>query len=106
MWAAKDNGEYVSWQDAKAYCENYRGGGYKDWRMPTQDELVGIYESNRLNRHGYRVTDLIDITACCIWASDTRDSLAAYLRFYNADRLWSLQSNSYSANVLPVRDSK
>jgi hypothetical protein len=37
MWAAKDNGSDINWSNAKSYCENYRGGGYKDWRMPTQD---------------------------------------------------------------------
>ena len=106
MWAAKDNGEYITWKDAKAYCENYKGGDYKDWRMPTQDELSKIYQSDRLNRHGYRVTNLIEVTGCCIWASDESGALAAYLRFYDGDRLWSPQSNSYSANVLPVRLNK
>ncbi len=36
MWAAKDNGENVNWNVARVYCENYRGGGYSDWRMPIQ----------------------------------------------------------------------
>ncbi len=45
MWAAKDNGSDINWADAKSYCENYRGGGYTDWRMPTQDELAGLYDS-------------------------------------------------------------
>lgn len=54
MWTATDNGEDISWVDAKSYCENYRGGGYKDWRMPTLDELemcrcgnskIGNYEN-------------------------------------------------------------
>ena len=34
MWAAKDNGSNINWVNAKSYCENYRGGGYSDWRMP------------------------------------------------------------------------
>lgn len=44
MWAAKDNGSNINWQNAKEYCENYRGGGYTDWRVPTQDELAGLYD--------------------------------------------------------------
>ena len=44
MWAAKDNGKDINWKDAKRYCENYRGGGYTDWRMPTLDELAGLYD--------------------------------------------------------------
>ncbi len=46
MWAAKDNGSDITWDDAKSYCENYRRGGHKDWRMPTQDELAGLYDAN------------------------------------------------------------
>jgi hypothetical protein len=40
MWAAKDNGSDINWANAKSYCENYRGVGYTDWRMPTQNELA------------------------------------------------------------------
>jgi hypothetical protein len=64
MWAAKDNGSDINWQDAKSYCENYRGGGYSDWRMPTQDELAGLYDSSKsypLPQSDYhvRLTELI-----------------------------------------------
>jgi tetratricopeptide (TPR) repeat protein len=45
MWAAKDNGSYINWQDAKSYCENFSGGGYTDWRMPKQNELAGLYDA-------------------------------------------------------------
>jgi hypothetical protein len=47
MWAAKDNGSNINWADAKNYCEDYRGGGYTDWRMPTQDELAGLYDTGK-----------------------------------------------------------
>src|SRR4030042_2035306 len=47
MWAAKDNGSDIDWSNAKRYCENYRGGDYTDWRLPTQDELAGVYEIER-----------------------------------------------------------
>ena len=46
MWASRDNGKDISWQEAKSYCENYRGGGYTDWRMPTMNELAGLYDEN------------------------------------------------------------
>ena len=47
MWAVRDNGRMINWADAKYYCENYRGGDYKDWRMPTQYELAGLYDENK-----------------------------------------------------------
>ena len=69
MWAAKDNGRDIEWQDAKFYCENYHGGGYKDWRMPTLDELEGVYDGRKArpavctDRNGIHIaTELIDVT--------------------------------------------
>jgi hypothetical protein len=106
MWAGKDNGGNIAWQDAKDYCENYRGGGYTDWRMPTQDELAGIYDSNTKNRHGYHVTKLIDISACCPWASETRGSEAVRFYFKLGFRYWDLQSLSNGSRALPVRSGK
>ncbi len=67
MWAAKDNGENINWADAKSYCENYRGGGYTDWRMPTQDELAGLYDTAKTYRsdcgsNDLHLTELIRLT--------------------------------------------
>ncbi|KAF0154405.1 MAG: hypothetical protein FD159_2601 [Syntrophaceae bacterium] len=106
MWAAKDNGANINWQNARRYCENYRGGGYSDWRMPTQNELTGLYDKNKKNRHGYRVTDLIEITACCPWASETRGSEAATFDFNVGKRDWDPQSFGHDGRALPVRSGK
>jgi hypothetical protein len=45
MWARKDNGGDVTWQQAANYCQNLALGGYSGWRLPTIDELQGIYDS-------------------------------------------------------------
>ncbi len=39
VWASKSMSEKIDWINAKSYCENYRGGG---WRMPTRDELIAL----------------------------------------------------------------
>ncbi len=106
MWAAKDNGQDITWHDAKKYCENYRGGGYTDWRMPTQDELAGLYDSNKKNKHGYNLTELIEVTRCCPWASETKDggSSAARFGFSYGHRHWLWPSSSHANRALPVRD--
>ncbi len=79
MWAAKDNGSNIDWANAKSYCENYRGGGYTDWRMPTQDELAGLYDAAKTYESdcGYDVhlTELIRLTCSWAWASETRGSV-------------------------------
>jgi len=103
MWAAKDNGSDINWHDAKRYCENYRGGGYSDWRMPTQDELKSLYDPNKKTQHGYHITRLIGISACCPWASETRGFKAIYFNFPYGYRGWGTQSGSFPLRALPVR---
>lgn len=36
-----------TWDEAVEMCKNYRGGGYDDWYLPTQDELNLIYQNLR-----------------------------------------------------------
>ncbi|MCP4155758.1 MAG: DUF1566 domain-containing protein, partial [bacterium] len=112
MWAAKDNGKSINWKGAKEYCENYRGGEYKDWRLPTLDELETVYDS----KNGYSMdcnedykvysAKLIHISCWRVWTSETRGSEAAYFSFNYGSRYWGLQSNSYNGRVLPVRGGK
>ena len=106
MWAAKDNGKDINWEDAQSYCENYRGGGYIDWRMPTQDELEGLFDSSIIGNNDYHLTSLITLTASCLWASDTRRNAAAYFNFRYGTRHLTHRSNNLNGRVLPVRDNK
>jgi len=109
MWAAKDNGRDIKWAKAKSYCESYRGGGYKDWRMPTQDELAGLYDSDKSYRSmcgDVKLTKLIRLTCGAPWASETRGSDAALFYFYYGSRTWVRQSYGRSARALPVRSLK
>jgi hypothetical protein len=46
IWAKKDNDSNVTWQQADTYCRSLRLAGYSDWRLPTIDELHGIYDSS------------------------------------------------------------
>ena len=45
IWARKDSGGYVTWQDAADYCRNLRLAGHSDWRLPAMDELQSIYDN-------------------------------------------------------------
>lgn len=113
MWASKDNGSDINWSNAKSYCENYRGGSYSDWRMPTQEELAGLYDTSEPRPAAcmsvyniYFATKLIDITCFATWASETRGSEAAYFGFVDGSRYWSYQSGYLSSRALPVRNAK
>lgn len=44
MWTAKDNGNDITWGNAVKYCKNLNLAGYSDWRLPSIDELEGIYD--------------------------------------------------------------
>ncbi|MEI6608137.1 MAG: caspase family protein [Deltaproteobacteria bacterium] len=99
MWAWQDNGSSINWNDAKAYCENYRGGGYTDWRMPTQDELAGLYASDAHK-------DKIKLTNHYVWAAETSGSDAAYFHFNTGGRYWYHQSGGDDLRALPVRSIK
>jgi uncharacterized caspase-like protein len=109
MWAAKDNGRDIKWAGAKSYCENYRGGGYKDWRMPTQDELASLYDKAITYRSAcgdVNLTKLIRLTCSAPWASETRGPDAALFYFLYGSRSWVRQSYDRSARALPVRSGK
>ena len=103
MWAAKDNGEPINWKDAYTYCQNYSGGGYTNWRMPTLAELSSLYDSKDKNKHGYHVNKLIGISAQSCWASETRGSKAARFNFTYGQVYWLRQFYSGPSRVIPVR---
>jgi hypothetical protein len=46
MWTKKDNGVDVTWQEATTYCQNLQIVSQSDWRLPTIDELKGIFDSS------------------------------------------------------------
>lgn len=106
MWAAKDNGSNIDWSDAKEYCENYRGGGYTDWRMPTQDELATLYDANqstpnpRYPRENLHVaTKLIDITSERFWASEGGKNF----NFTEGEKQGNFKFMALTHRALPVR---
>ena len=103
MWAAKDNGSLINWQNARSYCQKYNGGGHTDWRMPTLAELKSLYDPKNKNRRGYHLSKLIDTSASSIWASETRDYKAARFNFISGQVYWLRQSYSGPTGALPVR---
>ena len=106
MWAADDNGSNIDWYNAKSYCENYRGGGHTDWRMPTQDELVELYDAAKTYKSDcgddIHLTELIRLTCGALWASETRGSAASAFRFRDGERGWAPQSGGRGLRALPV----
>lgn len=98
IWARQDNGKDINWVNAKSYCENFRLGGYENWRLPTQGELAALYEADAHK-------DKITITGW-VWASETRGSGAASFGFDDGERSWNPRSFDKATRALPVRSGK
>lgn len=78
MWADEDNGSNINWDNANKYCKNYTVGGYTDWRLPTKNELKGLFDKDKSKAAMcdekimvHFATELIDLTCCALWAFDT-----------------------------------
>jgi hypothetical protein len=100
MWAARDNGSDINWYNAKSYCESYSGGGYTGWRMPTVDELAGLYGSGNY-------ASVIKLTGDRVWASETRTGYeAVYFQFGYGKPHWTYQGYHIGHRALPVRSGK
>ena len=50
-------GFILSWKDAMIYAQTVMKGGYRDWRVPTMEELVVIY----------KIKDVCGINKCDDW---------------------------------------
>ena len=71
MWTIRDNGSDVNWYEAWDYCASCEQGAYKDWRLPTYEELAGAYWSMRLTEtdHDMRVAGPFKLSACHVWVN-------------------------------------
>ncbi|MCX5829153.1 MAG: caspase family protein [Deltaproteobacteria bacterium] len=102
IWAAKDNGSDINLADANSYWGNYRVGGYTDWRMPTRDELVGLYDSK---------TELIKLTDSYMWNfyPSLPTNTGEQSQFSSSGKLSGIRrvkGGDWLARVLPVRSAK
>jgi hypothetical protein len=111
MWAAKDNGSDIDWVRAGNYCANYSGGGYTNWRLPTSDELAGLYDTTKTYKSGgkYEVhlTKLIHLTGTDAWSSETSGfDYVIYFSFILGKRFKYTPSGVNLFRALPVRSCK
>jgi hypothetical protein len=114
MWANRDNGFDIPWEKAKAYCQQFRMGGYTDWRLPTMDELASLYDGNQKRPASCNTyvgvgvaSTLIDITCFWVWASETRkaffgDNIGAF-SFATGKSGWLQGGQGTVRRVIPVR---
>jgi uncharacterized protein DUF1566 len=70
MWTKEDNGSKINWHEANQYCRDMKLKDYSDWRLPTIEELRGIFDKTQ-NVGGYHIKGGIHLSLCCEWSSST-----------------------------------
>jgi len=89
----------TDWDEAKRWVDslNIGGGG---WRMPTIEELEGLYQKGKGTRH---ITPLLKTTGWRVWSVHHDSSLAWTFNFRNGYSLRSLRSFSLHGRTFAVR---
>jgi hypothetical protein len=127
MWAKKDNGDYVTRQQADDYCHTLHLAGHSDWRLPRIEELQGISNKSGnetmldpesikhlagkvFSRHGEKIPPVkgdLQLSSNWAWSSSMGNSAAEAwdFYFYNGKR-YSYSINSRDGSALCVRGSK
>jgi uncharacterized caspase-like protein len=109
MWWS-DGIELNDFDDANYKSENFRGGGYSGWRLPTIKELETLYD--KTSKHEYKIIDFIKIKSPLILSKDLlledvnkfkyidfRKGIVGSYKTYYAD------SASWQWSLLPVRNT-
>lgn len=103
MWSNRDNGKNITWTDARNFCNEYKEGGYTDWRLPTVQELeqlhIDFFSTNKI-KSGQPVS----LSKTYLWSNKTKGDEAAFFYFDTGDELWFRKGHSRYLRVLPVRN--
>lgn len=127
MWAKKDNGDYVTWQQAEDYCHTLQLAGRTDWRLPRIEELQGISNKSGsesmldpesikhsigkvFSRHGEKIPPIkgdLQLSSNWAWSSSMGNSASEAWDFYFANgKRYSYSINSRDGSALCVRGSR
>ena len=90
----------TDWNDARSWVQslNLDGGG---WRMPTMDELAGLYKKGKGGRN---MTPLLETSGWDVWSGETKGSSdARYFTFAIGDRGWAARGGSIDTRAFAVR---
>lgn len=99
MWTLKDYDDSVDWKVADGYCRNLGLGGFYDWRLPTIDELAGIFDTSQ-NVNKKHIKGGIHVEGT-VWSSNKGHLLVQDFDFHSGKR--DTMPPAYSLRVLCVR---
>jgi hypothetical protein len=110
MWAVKDNHENAGWDQAVQYAKNFRGGNFSDWRLPSDQELLGLYDKNKpvafKNGHTVYFVDSVVPSGYWYWTNVEKGSSAKYVDFERGQVYSKKKDDGNSMRTLVVRNAK
>ena len=94
----------TDWNEARTWVKSLNLDGGGGWRMPTMDELEGLYNKG-MGPHN--ITPLLKATSnkyLWVWSGETRGSSdARVFVFYRGNRYWDNRGNSNFYRAFAVR---
>lgn len=72
-----DQGVNVLYNEANNYVRKLAFGGHNDWRLPTREELVNLYDPSLQTNQ--KIDHLFHLTVCDVWSSEKADCLTPTL---------------------------
>jgi len=99
--ATEDLGE-LNWDEAERQCKSYRGGGFEDWYLPSQDELTQLYDVRDAVNRSLEVEGGQQMRSAPYWSSTEVGSTNASYFDFKGGRSTSYQSTN-KANTGHVR---
>ncbi|MCC6157591.1 MAG: DUF1566 domain-containing protein [Deltaproteobacteria bacterium] len=115
LWKTQDNGAALTWDDARDWAEGLDEADKSDWRLPTVDELIALYDLDR----PYTGTDTavtayirepFEVTKTDLWSGELDPSdnqKAYYVSFLTEAGAYAgsiLRSNAGFQSALAVHD--
>ena len=96
MWQKATAGN-MNWYDAMSYASGLSLGGHSDWKLPTKDELVGLYNSE--------CKKLMDVRSSIYWSSSSvvTGGLGAWRVYFNSGHVSITRNESNTYYVRAVR---
>jgi hypothetical protein len=89
MWTKEDSGKDLEWNEAKEYAWGLVLGGYKDWRLPTIEELEDLCAPG--SEGDYKIRKLFLLTKAWIWSSTKfAPGSGWFFSFENGVRLYNI----------------
>lgn len=95
MWAQSDPNAGYSWDNAIALCNNLSLGGYHDWRLPTQKELMQAYTNGIWSQSAANKLNLSTVNHWTATTSSENTSNAYYISL----ALGKVESYSKSSTI-------